>query len=471
MQKSKLFEFISKLEEEQWDRLNLFLKSPYFNSRPEVTRLYEFLYKNYLKSGTKDLTKEEAHAFIFPNTPFDNQKIRHLMSYLKNQIESFFVIEKLQQNPIQKKLLVLDSLLDMYPIEKSYSYNFNGATSSLKEQKKRDSTFYENTQKLYDIADKNFLLKRQRKNDNNLQYASNALDQYYVLKKLKYLCSMRSRERILSANYTIYYLDEISKWRDSEILKSVPLVQIYFSILNMLQKDYLVEEFSELQQLIQKHKSEIAKDEMQEVFQYLINFCLASLRKGKDEFVDEALNLYITGIEDEILLKNGFLSPWTYTNVVKLALRKEKFDWIHQFLYQNKKRLPKPVRTNVLNYNLAEVHFYKKEFNEALMRLREVEFDDLTFNLTIRVMLAKIYFEQKDHEVLRSLLTSFIIYLKRSKKISTELKQTNLNFCKFLKRIMKTKNSSKLVDLEKEIKSCELLTDRSWLLKKLNLIQ
>ncbi len=467
MQKSKLFEFILKLEEGQWERLNQFLRSPYFNTRQEVIQLFDFLFENRTENRSKELTKKAAHESIFPNTSYDNQKVRHLMSYLKTQIENFLIIEQLQQKPIKKNLLLLESLLELYPMDKAYNYNFGKTTNSLSELKERDTNFYKDTQSLYDIADKNFLLKRQRKNDYNLQSASDALDKYYVLKKLKYLCSMLSRERILSTNYSIHFLSEISEWRDSEILKTVPLIEIYFSILDLLQKDYQVEEFSDLQKLVQNHKVNIASNEMQEIFQYLINFCLANLRKGKDEYVEEALKLYLTGIEDEILLHNGVLSPWTYTNVTKLALRKEKFDWIHKFLYQNKKRLPKTFRKNVLNYNLAEVHFYKKEYDAALKRLQEVEFDDVTFNLTFRVMLAKIYYEQGEHEVLLSLMNSFTIYVKRSKKISAELKQTNLNFCSFLKKIVKSKSSEKLKMLEEEVKTCKLLTDRGWLLKKL----
>ncbi len=465
MRNSKLFDYLKKIKPEQWPALSRFVRSPFYNSREEVITFFEFIQSFHADLENEQLKKENAFQMLFPGQPYDNQKIRHLMSYLNDLTRRFLVVQKLESNKEVQEIFLLESMLDMFPIEKAFNQRFNIAMTFVENKNEKSAAYYELKQRLYDLADKNFLLKRERRNDDNLQLASDFLDQSYVLKKLKYLCSMLSREKILSTNYELHFIDEIINRTDSELLRSVPLIEIYYSILGLLKSDFEIADFTTLKALILKYKTKISSDEMQEIFQYAINFCLSSLRKGKDEFVEEALNLYIEGIEDEILLQNGVLSPWTYTNVAKLALRKEKFDWIKTFLHANKKRLPKSVRKNVLNYNLAEVHFYKKEYDAALRLLQEVEFHDLTFNLSFRVMLAKIYFEKEEIEVLLSLIASFSIYIKRSKKLSAELKQTNLNFCLFLKKITKIKKSEKRIELREEIKNCKLLTDRGWLLK------
>lgn len=465
MRNSKLFDYLRKLKAEQWPALSRFVQSPFFNNREEVITFFEFIESFHADLDNEQLKKENAFQVLFPDKLYDNQKIRHLMSYLTDLTRRFLVIQKLESNKEVQEIFLLESILDMFPIEKAFNQRFNNALTFIENKNEKSTDYYELKQRLYDLADKNFLLKRERRNDTNLQLASDFLDQSYVLKKLKYLCSMLSREKILSTNYELHFIDEIIHRSDAVLLRSVSLIEIYYSILGLLKADFEIEDFTIFKALILKHKKEISSDEMQEIFQYAINFCLSSLRKGKDEFVEEALNLYIEGIEDEILLQNGVLSPWTYTNVAKLALRKEKFDWIKTFLHANKKRLPQPLRKNVLNYNLAEVHFYKKEYDAALRLLQEVEFHDLTFNLSFRVMLAKIYFEKEEIEVLLSLIASFSIYIKRSKKLSSELKQTNLNFCIFLKKITKIKKNEKRIKLKEEIKSCKLLTDRGWLLK------
>ena len=90
-------------------------------------------------------------------------------------------------------------------------------------------------------------------------------------------------------------------------------------------------------------------------------------------------------------------------------------------------------------------------------------YSDLNYYLGARVMLAKIYHESGDTEPLLSLLAAFMIFLKRNKQISSDLKQTYLNFCDILFQLIR-RHPKKMAALGETIRTTSLLTDRSWLL-------
>ena len=78
-------------------------------------------------------------------------------------------------------------------------------------------------------------------------------------------------------------------------------------------------------------------------------------------------------------------------------------------------------------------------------------------------MLIKIYYEIDEEEALLSLIASFTIYLKRNKKIASNIINTYLNFTSLTYQIIKAK-PNKLPAILEKIKTIEPLTDRRWLI-------
>lgn len=166
-----------------------------------------------------------------------------------------------------------------------------------------------------------------------------------------------------------------------------------------------------------------------------------------------------------MLLHEGRLSPWTFTNVVKLALRLQRFEWLEGFMAAYSALLPDAFRDNVLHYNMAELYFYTNRLPQAQLELLRVEMSDMNYYLGARVLLAKIYAEQGEEEALLSLLAAFTVFLKRNKQISADLKQTYLNFCRILWQLVRAK-PGQTARLATEIQETALLTDRAWLLSR-----
>ncbi|MEM8907213.1 MAG: hypothetical protein AAGD05_05140, partial [Bacteroidota bacterium] len=211
------------------------------------------------------------------------------------------------------------------------------------------------------------------------------------------------------------------------------------------------------------HFSLFQKEEMGEMHLYAINFCIRKMREKKEHYVEEALNIYLKTINSGLLLENDYLSPWTYKNVVKLGLRLQRFDWTEQFILKYNSHIKATFRSNALHLNLADLYYYKKEYDLALHNLNKVEFSDIFYTLQAKVMLLKIYYETQEEEALHSLVASFRIFLKRNKLISNNVRKTYQNFISLLYRLLK-ENRTDLTEVKTLINNTELLTDRQWLL-------
>lgn len=56
---------------------------------------------------------------------------------------------------------------------------------------------------------------------------------------------------------------------------------------------------------------------------------------------------------------DGYLSPWTYKNIVIAALRAGEFEWTEQFIKSYKNKLNEKFRINAFNYNMGYLLFLK----------------------------------------------------------------------------------------------------------------
>ena len=273
---------------------------------------------------------------------------------------------------------------------------------------------------------------------------------------------MLDRQSLLKGAYQLDLPENWMDWLIANHYWGEKIIKMYAMVFLSLENEGEPAYFEKLKELLDAEISGISKDDSKELLLYAINYCARKMRKGEDQYIETALHFYVKGIREKILMENGFLSPWTFGNVVKLALRLERYEWIEHFIEEHKYHLVPEFQENAMQYNLAELYCYKKDFDKALSLLFKVEFSDLSYHLGSRIMLSKIYYELNEKEALLSLMSSFVMFLKRNKKISESIRKTCLNFCDLLFLIIR----GKVQQIEEKIKNTTLLADREWLLEK-----
>jgi hypothetical protein len=412
---------------------------------------------------SKKLDKNAVFKRLYPNKKYADKQMRYLMSFTLKLAEQFIGWKKYQGQEILVKTHILESLVERN-LEKNYQNIFQNTEDELNEKPLRNAHYYQEKYLLAEVSNKHFAGKNLRKFNNQLQEVANYFDVYYLSQKLKYSCEMMSMQRFLSADYSQNLIEEIGRFLQKSSYENIPAIALYHQVFLTLTEEEEAQHFEKLIKLIDQHIGSFSDEEMQGFYSHALNYCIRKMRKKEEKYVEKALQIYMKGVDNQLLLQNGFLSPWNYKNIVKLGLRLQKFDWTEQFIKKYTDILEEEYRLNAFNYSLADLSYHKQEIPTALTHLREVEFTDIFFTLDAKIMLLKIYYDNEEEEALLSLLTSFKIFLKRNKLISNEVKSTYENFITLLSQILKSKKEKSSI-LKEKINDTPLLTDRNWLLQ------
>ncbi|HKK79427.1 MAG TPA: hypothetical protein VJ933_07340, partial [Phaeodactylibacter sp.] len=305
------------------------------------------------------------------------------------------------------------------------------------------------------------------------QQAYEKLNTFYYATVLKYACTLLSWSLVVKGKFE---LSPISK-RVIEALREAPqaspLIQIYLSIYQTMSSDNREEDshlyFQRLEGYIKQCQQEVDQEEMREIYLYAINFCARRIRKGEAAYRKRVIELYEDGIAQGYLFEQGYLSHWTYTNVVKLMLLEKQFQKAEEFIHRYKEKMPPRFYNDAFHFNLAELYFQQGRYGEVLKLLQQLTFTDSHYNMGSRMLIIKTFYELNDIEPLLSNLASFTRLLMRNKGLSGAYQKTMLNFCKLLQQILRVhKDEAKREKTAERIRSTDMLAERSWLLEALD---
>ncbi len=462
MRNSKLIDLLQSFDQAEFRQFRDFVASPYFNKNQDLVRLVAYLQEQGPGFPPDKIKKDVVFRTLFPKAPFDKKQIGYLMNYLLKLAERFLAVQRYQQEEILLSCHTLDQFVSR-KLDKHYNFLFARTRKTLEETDRKDGQAFYYQYLLSQAATSHFYSQQVRKFDPSLQMVSDDLDKFYFFHKLKYSCEMLNRKTIITADYHLTFVEEVKTYLVNE-KKIDPLIEIYLRIFLTISFPEQEEHFEKLMRLIERYADTLEQKTRREIYLYAINYCAPKIREGKDKYVPVMLELYTKGIENRSLFDDAYLSHWTYSNVVKLALRLKRYGWIESFIKEHGESLPPQLREDAEHYNLAELFYHKKDYDQALTHLNQLHFTDLHYHLGSRVVLLKTYFELDAVESLLSLLASFSVYLHRNKKISAPVKKTYLNFCNLLLQLTR-RNPKKWAAIGDEIRQTEPLAERAWLLQ------
>ena len=465
MQNSKLIDLLKTFEKEDWRWFRKFLLSPYFNSREELVPFCDYLRKQAPDFNEKAIRKEKVFKKLYPKQKYDEKQISYAMNFLLGQAEHFLAQREIESKPPLLNNYLLKSLVDRN-LNKHYKYQYDKSLKALGDWKKENIDYYYFEFQISEIANSHFIAQKLRRYDGALQNVDDSLNRLYAIQKIKYSCEMLSRSKLLKNDYVSPSEEEITELIEKGNLKNSPLALIFLEIYHLLNKENSEQNFEELKHYLEKYNDDIPKAEKPDIYFHGINYCIVQITKNNKPryYVQECLNLYLAGIEQEFLLSNGYLTPSTFKNVVKLGLNLKKYDFTEEFIQNNHKKLEEQFQEDVLHFNLADINYRKKNYKEAQVHLIQAQFSDVYYNISAKAMLLKIYYETNEGEALFALIASFSIYLRRNKKLTKDIREANLNFTTILGRIVRAHKDKYPAIIEK-INNTKHLYNRNWLLE------
>ncbi len=460
------------------NRFQKFANSPYFNKSKAIIDLTEYFIKS-IKSDSDSQKEHEKTSIwekIYPDKKFSDVKYRKLLSDTLKLFESFIIYEEFEKSPLNKASLLLQGVK-----EKNLKNLYNSSLSTAKrlsnQQTDQSANFYFHQ---YQIEKNEFSMvseferKRLSKSELsafNVKEIANNLDMFFLAEKLRYHCTILSWRNIIRHDIELLFIDDIIKQVEKIDYESIPPIAIYYQIYLTLIDSENEDNFFKLKESISKYIDNFPLDEAKGIYEAAFSYCIKKVNQGSAQFVEQLLMLYEDSLHKEVLFEANNLSPSNFRNICFIGLRSGKFEWTKAFIEQYKEKIHPDLRENAVNFNLARLYFYQKDFEKTIIQLREVDFNDIFYDLGSKVLLLASYYEMDEIDPLYALFDSFGAFLNRHKTTIPEQRRSNYsNLIKLTRKLTKLQPNDKkgIGKLKNEVGDTKNVASKEWLIEKID---
>lgn len=436
----KLYEIISQMDSGKVKKARKFFGSDYFIGEKIIRQFAYLLFDHSIgKNATPD--KEKLWEILYPNSSFDDAKFRVLTTKTLNKLIDFFAIETLEETKITKLSLLSDF---------TRKSGITGLQNRIeKDAKKYLSDDFPKTAKTmtecYHIFsnllefDKHLEHKINNptiKVRDDLLYSNDLLDGIYFLEKIRLRLGIEVLN--LPAEHDVNpALLETPNIDQDRISAKNKFVDLYSQGLLLLQSDQFNPGIynSLLEQL--KDIALDFKTEAYDIYTCLNNYLVRLSNRGNN-VQEELFQLISFGVTSRLLfLTNDVLEVSVYRNLTLVACRLKKFDWAIDFATKHKKFLEKELQQTAFSFNMARIYINMERFDDVVKVLRDVEYDDITYNLNSKLMLMTSFYELDEYDILDSTIKAFKVFLRRRRNLSKSRKANFLHFCDVVFNLVK----------------------------------
>ncbi|MCC7466202.1 MAG: hypothetical protein IT261_08040 [Saprospiraceae bacterium] len=465
MIQSKLFALFQTLSPAEKRRFKKWVHSPIHNNNAQIVALFVFL-DTRTTFTDRSLKRERAFVFVYGNEPYDDLKMRRLMSEFLDVLEAFLAYEAWHNHHSEQWLALAKTYRQRQLTTEAGAY-LQKAEQELDEQPLRDAQYF---LMHYRLQEERLVQNLARDSALNLQEMADNLTRFFVLELLRNACSAASHAAIYRVDYQLPYLETVLEDCAAGRYDDSPLIRLYYHRYRCLQNPAAGEHFLAYKQLLPIAPQCLSRAELRDMLLVGINYCIRRLNTDESSFLREVFELYKFGLAEGTFLENGFLSRFSYKNIVAAALKLGETAWVEHFLETNSPLLAPEFRNHYERFCRAKLSYQNGDYDQVQTLLQDLTFDDVFLELDARVSLMKVYFETGKWRLLEGFLTSFERFVSRKKMLAYHA-PTYRNIIQFTGKLMQWKSGKKklseeeLRSLQHQISVTKPLSEREWLLK------
>ncbi len=469
MLKIKILDILEKLSPDEFKEFSDYLNSPLFNKRkiiPELLDIYKKYYPHFDDTG---FAKEKIFSKLFPKKIYNDTVFRNLNSILLSHAENFLSLKNYLKNPVLKNIHLL-SELNSKNIFSLFEKNFKESLTFLDKSEIRDSEFFLNEYNLYIQKDlyNSFINKFSKK---DITMSGLSFMKFYIMKLMEIQNYILYECRILGIDNSLFidadYVDKTLKIMP-ESIRNMPQVKIYYNAL-MLERKQNEKYYKELKSLVFKYGNLLDREKLYNKYIDLIDFIKRTREKNDLGSVKEIFLLRKRIVENGLMPEN-FITNMFFLNLVTSALRLGEFKWTSDFIDQYNRHLLPDHRESVRDLSYAMYYFSIKDFQTALSFSAKVRYEDNYYNLQIKNLTARIYYELNETDLLINHIASYRMYLSKNRTLSKKEISSHSAFVSFIDKLYKVKEQKKFHKLDDIISKAENsdFISRNWILEKVS---
>ncbi len=464
MENSRLWQVIILLTSAERKQLNQWLQSPFFSRRPQPLALFSY-FRGCLESGTAPMQEAMQKAIFGADKPADIQALRAVMTELMGHIEHFLVYSEKFERKSDYHIRLAEAFRKR-GLEKHFRQSLHAARSDWASQPYRHVEYFD-AQAAIEYELYQYQSAGQRTEALNWQELSNQTDTAFIARKLRQACFALSHQVVYSTGYNFGLLDVVlAHIRDSEALQAIPSVGLYYFCYLFLTEAEGEPYFREFKLRLLAKLGQLPVDEQRNLHLLALNFCIRKINQSTPAYFREALDLYQSALNANLLLENGQLSHFAYSNIAAIALKVGDTEWVEQFIHQYAPFLEKKHRDPAFHLNLARLEYVRQNMGAALQHLQQADYKDLINNLIAKTLQLKIYYETGEFDALDAHLQSMQTFIRRQRVIGYH-KTNYQNIVRYGRRLLQLNPNSRPDHqaLRLQIESEPVLTEREWFLE------
>lgn len=481
MHNSKLLQLMASFNDKELKELDKYLVYQ-VGDQNNVYRLFEIFKDCFPDFDHPSLDKKEVFKKLFGKGIYKDVKVREQMSALRKAVENFLIFIEQNKNDYYNNLALLKQFR-----KRNLGALFQQQTKTVQQLIDNDDYLnIENYRREFLLADeKNNFFEQQQNivHDDAISIKNENFDKFYFSSKLRTLCEITNREKILNVSFNKRIEKEILSIIEAnkKLYLDVPAIHCYYEIFVLLQSENDPKQFSLSLNTLNRYQKSFTDSELKSMYAYLSNYCIQHVNRGHADFTPILFEMQKLLLQNKILLENGALSHISYRNIVAIAIKLKEYSWAEKFIEDYKNTISGQHQENAYNLSKSNLLYAKNDYSETIFLLNQVDFTDVYYACTAKFTLLKAYYASKEFDTLDYFVSSFQLYLKRNKEISVNFKKSSESFLKHFKKLLliekqldykeKEKLEKKIRALIQNIESETTMANKTWLLEEINKIK
>ena len=460
--------FLNKISFFSLDEVNdfkLFLNYFYNNNKDNVyVKLISILCQTH-PNYNEEYNEEILFKKLFSDEKINIAKLNNLYTGLNKAFEEYIIYNQIQKQPLDKQLLRINSALVLNDT-KSVIEEIEETRKLVKKSPKISDKTYHINYELNVLEHKYNSRNDQRKGDLNLQELADSFDKYWIIRKLEIYSMMLSRKQMFNLEFKDLMINELLNELPNTTYFNEPLIYaLYLNIqlqLNPTENNYLA-----LLKSLEKHHTLFTQLDTRSHYGILEN--MIPIIYKADEYSKKIFELYKIQIAQNSIIIENKISPTLYNNIVTFSLRLNELKWVNEFIESYKIYLPNSQFQDYYSFNKARILFVEKKYGQILKLIHDIEYSNIDIKLGVKRLLAKVYYEMKEYQLLDHHLKSVKIFIFRHSELSIKHQDMHKEYLKHINKLLKIAtdpNRNGVTKLLTNIKSSNTLIDKSWMIEK-----
>ncbi len=476
MLKISLLEILRTFSKQELIKFEDFVRSPYFNKKENVAKLFLEIKKYSPELNDEALEKEKVWSRLFPGQIYNYGIMKNLIFDLNKLAERFLHIQNYESKKFEQDINLLEKMneKDLFRQYEKNLKSFRNETDKttfdlnyfyykyLAEVKEHAFLFSNNAR----IKGKNFC-NPENMNENLIAFF---LINFFV-KNYDFLHESQFYDKPVDTSV----LETVCNFFENTSLRNNEFVLICYYTLKIVIDLNDVESFGKLKDLMNKNFKQFSHDEKFNFHLAMVNFCNFKIMNGSPSFLEEMFSIYKKMVENGFYStdKDGYINPSMYANIVSTAGNLREFDWAEKFLLQFKNKLHASEKELYFALANATLNIKKGNFNEALSNLAVCKSTNPIVKINIKRFQIAIYYELGYFEELYSLIDASKHFISNDKMVTDSAKFIFSSFINMVQRMAELKSGNHKKDREFILQSLidetqkNNATNKIWILEKL----